>query len=689
MIDKIKKRDGTIVKFDKEKVASAIFKAAEAIGGKDKEEAKRLANEVEKEVWKKNKNNKLPNVESIQDTVERILIKENHFKTAKTYIIYREKRSQVRNTRAFLSKIEHVVDTYMNKADWRVKENSNAGFALSGLQNHISGTIIAEYTLDNIYSDEIAKAHREGEFHIHDLSLGVFGGYCAGWSLKQLLLEGFNGVDGKIAAKPTKHFNAALGQIVNFFGTLQNEWAGAQAFSSFDTYMAPLVKNDNLSYKQVKQCMQEFIFAVNSTSRWGNQVPFTNITLDWTVPEDMVDQKTIVGGKLQEETYKTIQKEMDMINRAFIEIMAEGDMNGRIFTFPIPTYNITEDFDWESENAKLLFKMTAKYGTPYFQNFINSSLKPTDVRSMCCRLQLNMKELRSKTGGLFGSGESTGSIGVVTMNLPKMGYTSKTKEEFMNKLDHLMKLAKDSLEIKRKGVNKNLEIGLLPYTKRYLGNLNSHFSTIGLVGMNEACLNFLKEDITTEKGKEFTIEVLERMRENLQKFQEETGHIYNLEATPAEGTSYRLAKIDKKQFPDIISSGKDAPYYTNSTQLPVGHTEDIFEALKHQDELQTKYTGGTVLHGFIGEQLSSGEACAALVKKIAYSFKLPYFTVTPTFSICKEHGYLSGKKESCPTCKKQTEVYSRVVGYYRPTTHWNDGKKEEFEERVTFNEAKC
>ena len=658
-VRQIRKRDGRVVEFCKEKITKAIIKAAEAVGGHDQKTAEMLADKVMSVIEYKYDDMEIPSVEDIQDIVERVLIKTGHSKTAKAFILYRFKRAEMRADQAFVNKINGVIDGYIGKMDWRVKENSNAGYAISGLQAHISGAFIAEYTLRNIYPKEIGDAHREADFHIHDLSVGTFAGYCAGWSLKQILLEGFNGVAGKVAAKPSKHFNAALGQIVNFFGTLQNEWAGAQALSSFDTYLAPLVANDKLDYAHVKQAMQEFVFGINQTSRWGNQVPFTNLTFDWVVPEDMKNEKAIVGGKRTEKTYSEFQEEMDLINKAFMEIMMEGDMDHRIFTFPIPTYNITRDFDWDTENARLLFEMTSKYGTPYFQNFINSSLKPGDVRSMCCRLQLDVRKLRSKTGGLFGSGEQTGSIGVVTMNLPKIGYESKTEDQFFKRLGQLMELAKQSLEIKRKEVTKNMNYGLLPYSKRYLGTLANHFSTIGLNGMHECCLNFLGKDkgINTKEGKEFAIKILDFMRKKLADFQEETGNIYNLEATPAEGTSYRLAKHDKKRYPGIITSGTDeAPYYTNSSQLPVNHTTDIFEALKHQDELQTKYSGGTVLHGFVGEKISDWKTCRELVKKIAYNFKLPYFTITPTFSICPVHGYIPGEHHTCPHEHTQEEL---------------------------------
>jgi len=695
---KVKKRDGRIVPFQKEKIEEAIWKAAKAVGGEDRKLAAKLADKVVHEL-KKKFGARIPTVEDIQDMVEKVLIEEGHAKTAKAYILYRAKRSAIRDTKAFLEKTATIIEDYLLEKDWRVHENSNAGYSLSGMQARISEAIISEYTLTHIYPIEISKAHKHASFHIHDLGVGTFAAYCAGWSLRQLLEEGFNGVEGKVAARPAKHFSAALGQLVNFMGTLQNEWAGAQALSSFDTYLAPFVAKDKLDYKRVKQNIQEFVYSLNATSRWGNQVPFTNITLDWTVPQDLKDMPAIHGGMQIEETYAEFQEEMDMINKAFIEVMIEGDMNGRIFTFPIPTYNITKDFDWNSENANLLFQMTARYGTPYFQNFINSSLKPSDVRSMCCRLQLDLRELRMKTGGLFGSGEKTGSIGVVTINMPQIAYLTKDETKFFERLDYLMYLAKESLEIKRKEVEKNMKNGLLPWTKRYLGTLDFHFSTIGLIGMNEACLNLFGKGIASKEGKSFALKVLDFMRKRLQDFQEETGHIYNLEATPGEGASHRLARIDRKNYPDIITAGtKDAPYYTNSTHLPVDYTDDIFEALDHQDELQCKYTGGTVFHGFIGEQISDYEACKKLVKTIAYNYKLPYFTITPTFSICPVHGYIPGKHYTCPIetnggdnvkCGKRTEVYSRVVGYYRPVQNWNIGKRQEFEERKTYSVSKA
>ena len=664
-IKRVKKRDGRVVEFVQEKVMNAVFKAAEAVGGKDQLEAKRIADKITAIMEYKYDTGEIPTVEEIQDIVETVLIKLGHARTAKAYILYRHKRAEMRKAGAFIEKVNGIIDGYIGQSNWRVKENSNTSYALSGLQAHISGAVIAEYTLNNLYPKEVSDAHRNADMHIHDLSMGVFSGYCAGWSVQDILIKGFNGIPGKVAAKPAKHLNALMGQLVNFLGTLQNEWAGAQAFNSFDTYLAPFVRHDNLSYESVKQHMQEFIFSINQTSRWGNQVPFTNLTFDWTVPEDKKDKPVIIGGKKQDTTYADYQKEMDIINKAFIEVMAEGDMNARIFTFPIPTYNITKDFDWDSENAKLLFEMTAKYGTPYFQNFINSSLKPSDVRSMCCRLQLDLRQLSNKTGGLFGSGEKTGSVGVVTINMPRLGYESKTKEEMLEKLEHLMKLAKKSLEIKRKEVTKNLNAGLLPYTKEYLGSLDHHFSTIGINGMNECCKNFLApdKDITTKEGREFALEILEFMRTVLKDFQEETGQIFNLEATPAEGTAYRFAKHDIKKFHDIITAGtKDTPYYTNSSQLPVDATRDIFEAFDLQDELQCKYSGGTVLHGFVGEKISDWKVARELVKKIAHNYSLPYFSLTPTFSICPVHGYIAGEHHTCPNdhTEEQLKKYGKV-----------------------------
>jgi ribonucleoside-triphosphate reductase len=585
--------------------------------------------------------------------------------------------------------VDKLVEDYVDVHDWRVSENANVGYSFGGLMLHISGTVNANYVLNKIYPRAVSRAHREGDFHLHDLFMGL-NGYCAGWSIGQVLLEGLNGVPGKIYSAPPKHLSAVMTQLVNFLGTLQNEWAGAQAFSSFDTYLAPFVAFDKLDYRQTKQLIQQFIFDMNMPSRWGTQTPFTNVTLDWGVPEDLAERPVIIGGKLQKQKYKDFAKEMAIINKAFIEVMSEGDAASQPFTFPIPTYNITRDFDWDSENARLLFELTAKFGTPYFQNFINSDLKPSDTRSMCCRLRLELKQLVKKTGGLFGFGESTGSVGVVTINLPRIGYLAKSKKEFFQRLSRLMDLAYTSLEIKRDVVQANMDRGLLPFTKRYLGDLRRHFSTIGLVGGNETCLNFLGEGIGTAAGKDFMAEVLRFMREKLTKFQEKSGEIYNLEATPAEGTSYRLARLDRKKFGDkIITAGSsETPYYTNSTNLPVNFTDDLFTALEHQDDLQALYTGGTVFHAFLGEKVSSGESCRTLVKKIAENSRVPYYTITPTFSICLSHGYLKDETEKCPRCGKKTLIYSRVVGYLRPVKDWNKGKQQEFSERLEYNERK-
>lgn len=581
-----------------------------------------------------------------------------------------------------------IIEDYLNIADWRVKENSTVSYSLGGLILANSGAMVASYWLNEVYPKEISDAHRSGDMHIHDLSM--LSGYCAGWSLKQLIQEGLEGAEGKIASRPARHLSTICQQMVNFLGIMQNEWAGAQAFSSFDTYLAPFVKVDELPYKQVKQCIQTFIFGVNTPSRWGSQAPFTNITLDWRVPDDLKNERAIVGGKLMDFTYGDCQKEMDMLNKAFIEIMIEGDANGRGFQYPIPTYSITSDFDWsETENNKLLFEMTAKYGTPYFSNYINSDMKPSDVRSMCCRLRLDLRELRKKAGGYFGSGESTGSVGVVTINLPRLGYLSKTREEFFTRLDDLMDKAAESLEIKRNTISLLLEKGLYPYTKHYLGSFHNHFSTIGLVGMNEMLLNadFIRDNIASEKGKAFAEEVLNHMRERLTIYQEKYGNLYNLEATPAESTSYRFAKHDKQLYPDIITAAKDedaTPYYTNSSHLPVGYTDDVFEALSHQDSLQILYTSGTVFHTFLGEKLTGWKQAALLVRTIAENYRLPYFTISPTYSVCKKHGYINGESFTCPICGESAEVYSRITGYYRPVQNWNDGKREEFKERKPY-----
>ncbi|PIO00442.1 ribonucleoside triphosphate reductase [archaeon CG10_big_fil_rev_8_21_14_0_10_43_11] len=712
MVTQVRKRDGRIVDFDKEKITNAIFNAAQAVGGKDRQLASMIANHVERAVLEQFEDT-IASVEEIQDLVEKILIENGHAKTAKAYILYREQHSQIRDMKHLFVNVHELMDGYLDQVDWRVKENGNMTYSLSGLMMHTTGAIMANYTLSKVYPREVGEAHRRGDLHIHDLSMGI-SGYCAGWSLRQLLTEGFNGVLGKTDSKPAKHLDSALWQMINFIGTLQNEWAGAQAFSSFDTYLAPFIKQDNLPYEKVKQAIQGFIFNMNVPSRWGGQTPFSNLTFDWIVPDDMKETPALLGGEAMSFTYGECQKEMDVINRAFMEVMMEGDASGRVFTFPIPTYNITKEFNWESENANMLFEMTAKYGIPYFQNFINSDLNPSDVRSMCCRLQMDLRELRKRGGGLFGAAEMTGSLGVVTINLPRVGFLSKTKEEFFKRLEYLMQVAKKSLEIKRKLVQKNMDNGLMPYSKRYLGTLKNHFSTIGIVGMNEALVNFMNKTLVDPQGRAFALEVMDFMRAHLQDFQEETENIYNLEATPAEGTAYRLARIDKKLYPDIIVANESnaaegaEPYYTNSTHLPVGSTDDIFEALELQDALQTKYTGGTVLHGFMGERLIDRESCKMLVKRIAHNYKLPYFTMTPTFSICPVHGYLTGEHQSCPQTHTplqyasfgvesannegttvQTlpcEVFSRVVGYFRPVQNWNHGKREEFKDRRTYNE---
>ncbi len=682
-IQKIRKRDGAIVDFDQLKITRAIFRAAAAIGGRDMRTAERLSDEATK-ILEEKYADRIPTVEDIQDVVEKVLIERGHARTAKAYILYRKQHEELRKLKSVSVEVGQVVDNYLNQSDWRVRENSNVGYSLSGLLNYISGSVIANYTLYKTYPMEVADTHMNGDMHIHDLGMGI-AGYCAGWSLRQLLLEGFNGVPDRISSKPPAHLDTALLQMVNFIGTLQNEWAGAQAFNSVDTYLAPFVRKDGLSYKQVKQAIQTFVFNLNIASRWGSQTPFTNITLDWTVPEDLAEQQTIVGDKGGDGVYGDYQEEMALINRAFLEVMMEGDMNGRPFTFPIPTYSLTKDFDWTSDNASNLFEMTARYGLPYFQNFINSDLKPSDVRSMCCHLRLNLAELRRNvTGGLFGSSDLTGSVGVVTINMPRLGYLSRNEDEFFERLEYVMGLAKNSLEHKRELVERNTQNGLLPYTKRYLGTLRNHFSTIGLVGMNEACLNLLGCGIASEEGKKFSIRALNFMRGRLQEFQEGTGNLYNLEATPAEGTSYRLAKIDRKKYPEIITAGDKTPYYTNSSTLPVDSNLDLFEAMEHQEGLQTLYTGGTVFHIFLGESLEDGGNCGNLVRKVATNTRLPYFTLTPTFSICPDHGYLRGKHFKCPTCGRDCEVYSRVVGYYRPVRNWNEGKQEEFRQRREF-----
>ena len=684
------RRDGTAVAFDPTKIENAVAKAFMATDELDARDISSVSRAICLIVTTTLNGRKLDaaTVEEIQDEVESALMNCGYAKTAKAYILYRRQHANVRETKDTLLDYKKLIDGYIGtEKDWRVKENSTVTLSVGGLILSNSGAVTANYWLSEVYDEDIADAHRNCFMHIHDLSMLT--GYCAGWSLKQLIQEGLGGVPDRITSAPAKHLTTLCNQMVNFLGIMQNEWAGAQAFSSFDTYLAPFVKVDNLSYKDVKQSIQSFIYGVNTPSRWGTQAPFTNVTLDWTVPEDMINMPAIVGGKEMDFTYGDCKAEMDMVNRAFIEIMIEGDANGRGFQYPIPTYSITRDFDWsETENNKLLFEMTAKYGTPYFSNYINSDMNPSDVRSMCCRLRLDLRELRKKGGGFFGSGESTGSIGVVTLNLPRIAYLSSTKEEFYSMLDKYMDIAARSLDTKRKVINRLLEEGLYPYTKRYLGAFNNHFSTIGLVGMNETILNakWIDSDITKPEGRDFSIEVLNHMRDRLSDYQEMYGDLFNLEATPAESTTYRFAKHDTEEFADIITAAcKDqAPYYTNSTHLPVNYTEDIFDALEMEDEMQTLYTSGTVFHGFLGERMPDWKAAANLVKKIAYNFKLPYYTLSPTYSICESHGYIAGEHFSCPHCGKATEVYSRITGYYRPVRNWNDGKSSEFENRKTY-----
>ncbi|MBU1005835.1 MAG: ribonucleoside triphosphate reductase [Nanoarchaeota archaeon] len=689
-ISKIRKRDGRIVEFAPEKITNAIFKAAQSVAvqeGKtaDKKTAEELSNKVMAILEYKFDHGETPTVEEIQDITEKVLIKSGHAKTAKNYILYRQQRAKLRETKDMFLDVNNTISGYLHQTDWRVKENSNEDYSFSGLMLYTAGKVISNYALNEIYTTDIKEAHVNGYFHIHDLSHG-FIGYCCGHSLKNLLKMGFGGVKNKVDCKPGKHLNTVIHQMVNYIGCLQMEFAGAQAFSSVDTLLAPFVKADNLSFKEVKQCIQQLVFSLNIPSRWGSQYPFSNLTFDWKVAEDLKDENAIVGGKLQDFKYSDCQKEMDMINKAFLEVMLEGDAKGRIFTFPIPTYNLTRDFNWDSENSNLLFEVTAKYGLPYFQNYIGSNLDPRSIRAMCCRLNLDQTQLIKRPGGMWGPGDSTGSLGVVTMNMNRPGYEAKNEEEFFEKLGYYMTIAKNSLEIKREIVEKNLANGLMPYTSKYLGTFKNHFSTIGLCGMNECCLNFIGKNIATKEGKEFTIKTLNFMRKKLIEFQEETGNLYNLEATPAESTAYRLARIDKKMYPEIITSGKDEPYLTNSSQLPVDYTDDPITALEHQNDIQPLYTGGTIFHTFMGERLSSGESAKQLVKKIAENTRLPYFSITPTFSICKEHGYIKGEHFKCPDCGTDTEVYSRIVGYFRPVQNWNPGKREEFKDRLEFTE---
>ena len=684
---RVTKRDGTIAEFDIAKISSAITKAFDAMGKQYHPSVMdMLALRVTAEFEPKIKD-ELVAVEDIQDCVEKVLSEAGYADVAKAYILYRKQREKVRNVGSALLNYKDLVDNYLQINDWRVKENSTVTYSVGGLILSNSGAITANYWLSEIYDPEVAEAHRNADLHLHDLSMLT--GYCAGWSLKQLIQEGLGGVVGKITSSPASHLSTLCNQMVNFLGIMQNEWAGAQAFSSFDTYLAPFVKVDNLTQKEVKQCVQSFVYGVNTPSRWGTQAPFSNITLDWTVPRDLVDQPVIVGGREREFTYGDCQKEMDMVNKAFIEIMIEGDANGRGFQYPIPTYSITRDFDWsESENNKLLFEMTAKYGTPYFSNYINSDMEPNDVRSMCCRLRLDLRELRKKSGGFFGSGESTGSVGVVTINLPRIAYLAENESDFYARLDKLMDIAARSLKTKRTVITKLLNAGLYPYTKRYLGTFDNHFSTIGLIGMNEVGLNanWLRKDLTHPETQAFAKDVLNHMRERLSDYQEQYGDLYNLEATPAESTTYRFAKHDKKHYPDIITANENGtPYYTNSSHLPVGYTEDIFSALDVQDDLQTLYTSGTVFHAFLGEKLPDWKAAAQLVRKIAENYKLPYYTLSPTYSVCKNHGYLSGEVSVCPECGERTEIYSRITGYYRPVQNWNDGKAQEFKDRKVYD----
>ena len=686
------KRDGKVVDFNLQKIENAIKKAFDACElNYNQDTLDFLALKVTAEFQPKIKDGRIT-VEDIQDSVESVLIKAGYDDVAKAYILYRKQRERVRNASTTLLDYKKIVDNYLKVNDWRVKENSTVTYSVGGLILSNSGAITANYWLSEVYDQEIADAHRSAAIHIHDLSMLT--GYCAGWSLKQLIQEGLGGVTGKITSAPAKHLATLCNQMVNFLGIMQNEWAGAQAFSSFDTYLAPFVRTDNLNYDQVKKCIESFIYGVNTPSRWGTQAPFSNITLDWVVPADLAEQNCIVGGKEMDFKYKDCQREMDIINKAFIETMIDGDATGRGFQYPIPTYSITRSFDWsDTENNRLLFEMTSKYGTPYFSNYINSDMEPSDVRSMCCRLRLDLRELRKKSGGFFGSGESTGSVGVVTINMPRIAYLATDEADFYKRLDHMMDIAARSLKVKRNVITELLENGLYPYTKRYLGTFNNHFSTIGLVGMNEAGLNakWLRKDLTHPETQKWTAEVLNHMRERLSDYQEMYGDLYNLEATPAESTAYRLARHDKEQYPDIITAAKtasDTPYYTNSSHLPVGYTDDIFTALDVQDELQTLYTSGTVFHAFLGEKLPDWKAAANLVRKIAENYRLPYYTLSPTYSVCRTHGYLPGEQHTCPYCGEPAEVYSRITGYYRTVQNWNDGKAQEFKDRKTYDTAR-
>ena len=684
----VTKRDGKVVDFDINKIRAVIEKAFEAQSKQYHPGVIDLLTLKVTADFEPKIRHGLVAVEDIQDSVENVLVQAGYSDVAKAFILYRKQREKIRNMRSTILDYKELVDSYVKATDWRVKENSTVTYSVGGLILSNSGAITANYWLSEIYDEEIANAHRSGDIHLHDLSMLT--GYCAGWSLRQLIQEGLGGIPGKITSAPASHLATLCNQMVNFLGIMQNEWAGAQAFSSFDTYLAPFVKVDNLSYREVKKCIESFIFGVNTPSRWGTQAPFSNITLDWTVPADLAEQNAIVGGKEMDFKYKDCKHEMDMVNKAFIEVMIAGDANGRGFQYPIPTYSITKDFDWsETENNRLLFEMTAKYGTPYFSNYINSDMSPSDIRSMCCRLRLDLRELRRKSGGFFGSGESTGSVGVVTINMPRIAYLAENEGDFYRRLDRMMDIAARSLKVKRTVITKLLHEGLYPYTQRYLGSFDNHFSTIGLIGMNEAGLNasWLRADLTHPETQQFTKDVLNHMRERLSDYQEQYGDLYNLEATPAESTTYRFAKHDRAQFPDIITASQSgaAPYYTNSSHLPVGYTADIFEALDIQDELQSLYTSGTVFHAFLGEKLPDWKAAAALVRKIAENYTLPYYTLSPTYSVCKNDGYLAGEVYTCPHCGEKTEVYSRITGYYRPVQNWNDGKAQEFKERVVYD----
>ena len=693
------KRDSKLEPFDQERITNAVWKAAKAVGGKDREQAKRISDQVVADLNSRFGEDGVPTVEEIQDTVEKMLIENGHAQTSKAYILYRKQHQDMREFAALLSNAD-LVDQYLNLEDWRVKENSNMSYSLQGLNNHLSSTVIAKYWITRIYPKDIANAHFSGDIHIHNL--GVLGPYCVGWALSDLLLSGFGGVSGKIESKPAKHFRTALGQIVNFFYTLQGEAAGAQAFSDFDTYLAPFIRYDHLNQKEVEQALQEFFFNMNVPTRVGFQTPFTNLTLDLLTPDFMKDEGVLYNGKILADTYGDMASEMETFNLAFAEVMKQGDARGRVFTFPIPTYNITKDFEWDSAVSKAIFEVTAKYGVPYFSNFVNSDMKPEDVRSMCCRLRIDNRELRKRGGGLFGANPLTGSIGVVTLNMPRIGYLSKDEDEFFQRLEDVMQVAKISLEIKRKALEAFTENGLYPYSRHYLRGIKeshgkfwkNHFSTIGLAGINEAVVNLLGVNIASPEGKDFSVKALSFMRETLTDFQAETGNIYNLEATPAEGTSYRLARIDKSRYKEIVVANQRQvllqhaePFYTNSSQLPVDYEGDLFEALEHQESLQTLYTGGTVFHIFLGERLPSWQSAAELIKKVSWNSRLPYFTLTPTFSICPTHGYTSGEHRQCPVCGVNCEVYSRVVGYLRPVDQWNDGKQAEFTIRRTFDKS--